>query len=357
MAIHGAHAGKVASIDLASREGPILALRGVDPSLHERWEKEHAADDTWAVAAVERLRTTSARTATGSELVPPGELRGTLLFHEILRHCEIDDTVGTVLHLTSSSVGFLSVYRGLSREPFTEADRDLHDWIGRHARRAFGLGALLARERSQSHAFLERLPCAAFVCEADGRIVLRNERGEALLRRGEGLRARRDKLCTERPADRSALEHALASATRSAAGESLDGGTSLPVRREPGRAPLGVFVDPLPRGGPGAEAFGEAFLRPVALVLASDPEARTMLPEAALAATFGLTPVESRMLAALAAGETPYEYAERTGVSRETARFHVKRLLAKTGARRQADLVRLALESVARIARPAPGAE
>jgi len=233
-------------------------------------------------------------------------------------------------------------------------DPELHDWIGRHARRAFALGSILRSERSRSRAFLERMPCAAFVCQADGRIVLHNRRAESLLRREDGLRARAGRLRAAHRPSRDRLERALALARRRAAGQDLAGGSTLRVEREPGRSPLSVFVDPVPTEGAGAAVFADPFGQPAALVLASDPDVRTRLPEEALASAFGLTPTEARMLAALCAGDTPAEYAELHRISRETARFHVKQLLAKTGARRQADLVRRGLESVARLATPAP---
>jgi DNA-binding CsgD family transcriptional regulator len=47
------------------------------------------------------------------------------------------------------------------------------------------------------------------------------------------------------------------------------------------------------------------------------------------------------MLAALAAGEAPQDYAEHAGISMNTGRFHLKTAYARTGVHRQSDLVRL----------------
>lgn len=355
--LHGGHAGKVGSIDFASGEGRTLALRGVDREIHDRWEAEHSHQDLWARAGLAGLsRDDSGRkTATGAELVDPDELRRTPLYFEVLRKSGIQDVVTTALTWSASTIGWMAVYRSPSEELFDREDRDLHEWVGRHARRAFALGALLRREQGRSRALLERLPCAAFVCEADGRVILHNARGEALLRRGAGLGSRGGRLQALHPADQDVLEGALALAARSAAGRSLAGGSTLRVRQARAAPPLSVLVDPLRGDGPAAELFAEPFFsRPAALVLASDPEARTVLPEEALAAAFGLTPAEARLLAALCAGESLFGYAERHRISRETARSHGKRLLAKTGARRQAELVRMAVASVVRLATAPP---
>jgi DNA-binding CsgD family transcriptional regulator len=62
-----------------------------------------------------------------------------------------------------------------------------------------------------------------------------------------------------------------------------------------------------------------------------------------LMAAFGLTPAEARLTAALAAGETLQGYASSQGVAVATLRTHLESVYAKTGVRRQAQLVRLAM--------------
>ena len=178
----------------------------------------------------------------------------------------------------------------------------------------------------------------------------RNEAADQLLLAGDGLLAPGDRLEAAQAGDLQRLRAALADATESAAGQGLAGGSTLRVRRGEGRAPLAVFVDPLPPGGVAAEDLTLGIFEPVALVLVSDPVAHRPLAPERLAAAFGLTRSQSRLLAALCTGESPGEYADRSGISRETARSHMKHLLARTGARRQADVVRLALESVVRVA-------
>jgi DNA-binding CsgD family transcriptional regulator len=71
---------------------------------------------------------------------------------------------------------------------------------------------------------------------------------------------------------------------------------------------------------------------------ASETEALT-----AFAATRALTPAELGVLTLLLDGKTPSEIAATRGVAISTVRTHLKRLFAKTGTRRQADLVRCAL--------------
>jgi len=56
-----------------------------------------------------------------------------------------------------------------------------------------------------------------------------------------------------------------------------------------------------------------------------------------------LTGAETRLLAALTAGERLADYAERAGVKLSTVKTHLQSLFDKTGERRQSDLIRRAL--------------
>ena len=68
---------------------------------------------------------------------------------------------------------------------------------------------------------------------------------------------------------------------------------------------------------------------------------------ALIAELFGLPRSEARLAAALADGASIAEAAKTAGITLETARNYSKRVYARTGARGQADLVRLILSSVA----------
>jgi DNA-binding CsgD family transcriptional regulator len=60
-------------------------------------------------------------------------------------------------------------------------------------------------------------------------------------------------------------------------------------------------------------------------------------------ALYGLTPAEARLADLLLEGCEVREAADRLRTTLETARFHLKRVLAKTGTRRQTELMRLML--------------
>lgn len=65
---------------------------------------------------------------------------------------------------------------------------------------------------------------------------------------------------------------------------------------------------------------------------------------AEVARIFGLTKAEARLTLALVNGMTATEYSAKHGVSINTAYSQIKEVLAKTGTRRQTELVKLVLE-------------
>ena len=52
---------------------------------------------------------------------------------------------------------------------------------------------------------------------------------------------------------------------------------------------------------------------------------------------YGLTPTEATVCGLLAEGRSVAEIQDQLGITANTARTHVKRILAKTGAARQSD--------------------
>ncbi len=79
----------------------------------------------------------------------------------------------------------------------------------------------------------------------------------------------------------------------------------------------------------------------VALAIFHDPAATADPDPFLVALAFSLTPAEARVAVQLALGKTAAEIVAETGVSITTVRSQIKAALAKTGARRQPELVRM----------------
>jgi DNA-binding CsgD family transcriptional regulator len=66
-------------------------------------------------------------------------------------------------------------------------------------------------------------------------------------------------------------------------------------------------------------------------------------------AKLSLTPAETRIAIALFKGQSVEAYAKEAGISINTARWYVKQIYAKTGVKRQTELIRMLLKTMARI--------
>ena len=88
-------------------------------------------------------------------------------------------------------------------------------------------------------------------------------------------------------------------------------------------------------------AARSVFLGARAMLILSNLVARAAPDPALIGQAFDLTPAESRLTAKLATGASIAGASDRLGISRETARNHLKSIFSKTGAHRQSELVRL----------------
>ena len=114
------------------------------------------------------------------------------------------------------------------------------------------------------------------------------------------------------------------------------------LSRPSGGLPLSLLVA-LCRG----ERLAHDRDRPAALVFVSDPEQQMAAPADLLRRLYGLTRAEARLAALLLQGRDLPEAGAELGVTLHTVRTHLKAVLAKTGAARQAELVRILLRGPA----------
>lgn len=206
-----------------------------------------------------------------------------------------------------------------------------------HLGQVFDLGKRLrvaAELDAQLRHHFDRLRFGLVMCDGHGRTRWVNRSAAALLASGGVLRLHAGQLLAQTSASTEVLLLEMAAAASSA-----DGGSrylSLGV----GSGEVHVAIQAVNSSSSTPE---DASI----LVVLTGRSVRGEIPPAALAKLFGLTPAESRLVGALVGGSTMDEYAQRRGVSRGTTRGQLKQVLAKTGAARQSELVRIVLSSAA----------
>jgi DNA-binding CsgD family transcriptional regulator len=209
-----------------------------------------------------------------------------------------------------------------------------------HLRRAVTISNVLdvrTIERARMAEALDVLRCGVVLVNRQGAILHANRAAEGMLRSGGPVREVRGELRARAPAAARELRDAIALAARDEAGI---GNRGLAIRLS-GAEAAPVFAHVLPLTG----SDFRTRLRPdaaAAVFVGDAPDARDWART--IAGAFGLTPAETRLLAALLAGRRLAEAAADLGVAASTARTHLDAIFAKTGATRQAELMRLALQ-------------
>ena len=182
---------------------------------------------------------------------------------------------------------------------------------------------------------LDGMLVGAICLDWRGIIVRSNTRADALLRSRDALLNRDGFLRARVPSDDRQLRTLLG---RAVPRSGLPGaGGSMTVARLAGPR-LALHVTPADAG-----AAGLGIGHGAALVLIGDPAAKATVDPNHVAATLGLTPAESRIAAALADGLTIRDIAAATQRAPSTIRELLKRIHAKLGISRRADLVRMVL--------------
>jgi DNA-binding CsgD family transcriptional regulator len=326
----GASSGMFSLSYLASGRGEVLAADGLDPSVLSAWEQRHGMSP-WVRGS---LSFPVGAVNAGHMHIPLEELRETSLYRELLEPLGILDIVGVLTARTPLLLGAVSFYDGQLFGP--RALRRL-EALAPHLVRATALRNRVAWLSERAAAFetgVERLPVGLILIGAEGDLLHMNAHARVAVETRDGLRIDQGRLLLVDREARRGFEEALDRVRRTG----VASGPIL-VPRPSGARPFQLVVSPSSSRGdsPGERA---------ALVWIHDPEEVAVPSHDALEQLFGLSPAEARMAASLAAGATVRTYAAEAGVTEGTARIRLKQVLAKTGAARQADLVRIVLSSL-----------
>ena len=115
------------------------------------------------------------------------------------------------------------------------------------------------------------------------------------------------------------------------------GGAHFIISRGPDQLPLICVLYPVSGSRPDTEQAPGAAVA----MLVKDPQAERFdgLPDFARA--YELTNAETRLIKLLTAGQGLFDAAVELGITRNTARTHMRNIYSKVGMHRQTDLIRL----------------
>jgi DNA-binding CsgD family transcriptional regulator len=326
-----------------SEDIPFLQQVRIDPGYILSYDRYYSSVNVW----LENARDFPEGTPTTScFLYPNAELPKTEWYNDWLRpQGYFYSLSGSLLELGSLSVR-LTAFRSSAQPPFSPEDLQAYGRLMPHLRRACLIQRKFAELQGLQNAgaeVLHRLPMGVVLLDRSGRTVFLNKAAEAIARQADGFTLGKLGFCNAKsPNETQALRKLIADAIGGVRPCQSRRGGAMPLARRGSGRPLCALVSPLP--GKLAAWLGCA---PGAVLFLSDPDRQTEAAEELLARCYGLSPAEAKLAAALAAGQSVQEHMEERGVSHNTVKTQLKRILAKTGTRRQAELVKLLLSGPA----------
>lgn len=253
------------------------------------------------------------------------------------------DSMSLVLMHSATRHALLGLGRHKDVGVFTEREVVLGRVLLPHLRRALAISDLIELktvEAKHIHQALDALSAGVVMTDAEGTILHANRAAEAMMQAGDPIRGVGGMLRTNLPSATQELHTAIALADRQ---EAALGETGLAVRlTNPGEPPMLAHVLPLKQ----SEARTRVRSNAAAAVFIGAVSNGANGAEA-MSVAFGLTPMETRILTGLLVGKTLQQAADTLGVARTTARTHLDNIFVKTGVARQADLIRIAMQTAA----------
>ena len=299
------------------------------------YEARYWEYDEWTRRGTRRLA--AGRVLIGDEIWPRPELLRSVFYNEFLAQIDINSMAAVAMGRIPLEFEGLSWYRGTAEPEFGLDEIGILEMLHPHLQTALATRRRLTALEATVSDFetaLNLIDSGLVLLDAAGRAVFTNVTARSLLILGQGLCLNKSRLMPQGVDAAARLRDLIAKAIATATGKVLCGGGVMNLPRA-GKKPLHLLVSPLSSGS--STLPGSA----VVAVFISDPERHPAVPAEVLSTLFGLTPAEARLALSILEGHSLSESAEIGKVSRETVKTQISAVFAKTGTRRQGELIRL----------------
>lgn len=274
-----------------------------------------------------------------ADLMPYDELTATAVYREWARPQGLIDFVSAVLDRSATSVAMFGVFRHERNGFVDDQTRHRMRLIAPHIRRAVMIAKMFDLRIAEAGTFVDALnglDAGLCLVDAGGRIIHANAAGQAILDARDILYDVGGRLAACDAEVNQTLRDVFVAAGQGDAALGTKG-IAVPLVGKDGERyvahALPLTSGARRRAGLVYTAVAALFVRKAALAMSSRSEV--------IGKIFKLTPTELRVLLAIVeVGGVP-EVAAALGVAETTVRTHVSNLFEKTGATRQADLVKL----------------
>ncbi len=339
--------------DVRAHRGGVSASVGINPRALQKYNEHFATIDPWINSAERRGLLRAGAVLIGEALVPRPQLVRSEYYNDFAKDYGLCRILGGVICRDGYVTSNISTQRPDSHEPFGEKERTVLRILIPHLYRAMQVHRRIGTLEFANIALLDaldRMPIGVIVTRARGTIAFANRSAQRILELRDGLTSSVDGLKAAAPAETRVLRSLVRTAATTAAGKGTDSGGAMALSRPSLRAPFSVLVTPLR-----AESLTGLGEQPgMAAVFVTDPELPVQADAQTVTQFWGLTPTEAAIAVMMASGQRISDISGQLAIADGTVRWHVKRVLAKTATKRQAELVRILTTSPA-IVRRGPG--
>ena len=325
------------SFNLEHNGGNVSAVTGLDAAALAAFTNYFASRNVWVPNARELAE---GSITVSSVLYPDDLLKSTEFYNDFLRPQDLFYGVGSSILKRGTRDVKMSFVRSERAGRYDESELRLVQQLLPHLRNAVVLHRQLYRLKlmaASAMAALELVPVGVILLTSAGTLLYANRRAHELATWTGALSfGPAGTIHGASMAATASLQRLIHDAVQTGAGKGLAHGGAQRLVSAGGRE-LHVLVTPLPAGS--AAFAGNA----MAAIFCSDPESVIGALSRTLEVMYGMTPAEAHLTEALVNGQSLKQYAEVRCVSMNTVRTQLKAAAAKTGAKRQADLVRIVL--------------
>ncbi len=276
----------------------------------------------------------------GTEILPNTEVIGTEFYLDYLRPQGWLHRICGVVARDGLQVQLLTILRPEGMKPFGENDKKGLQRILPHLRQALDLRKHLREDRSEREALLEildHMPVACLLVNRGARVRFLNKSAEQLLARRDGLMVQADCLIAGTSRESIRLRKMIGRVATGQSSAPRGPGEHMVISRPSERPPLLLTCFWVHRSENGRPGGGEGLVA----LLTKDPDGESLESLDSFAAAYHLTRAEGRLVGLLAEGRGVFEAASELGVTKNTARTHMKHIYSKVGTHRQTDIIRL----------------
>jgi DNA-binding CsgD family transcriptional regulator/PAS domain-containing protein len=249
------------------------------------------------------------------------------------------------IEVSNGAVYGFRITRPETAPAFSPDDLTLGRRLLPHIKRALNLHLSTHQDRKvislYSHA-MAQLMVGVIVLDQDRNVIECNPAATAILELNDGLRIVGKQVEASYPNENRNLQRLMRDALIHPKAAKMSLTDALSISRPSGKHSWGVVVQSI-----ASDQWTEGKQRPSVAVFVRDAEGQAHPPIRLTQQLFQLTPAETALAIELANGLSLDEASDLLGIKRNTARAHLRSIFSKTGVRRQTELVRIFLNSVA----------